>query len=235
MDHLELETKLQVPMDYQTTKSFAINPGFSINSKHILNTVIATNKLLTELPISLYNIIDYKTTSTLIGRFFCDTLATQVEGALVNPIEKGHPDLIPKEGENASESQLRNYPTGLEVKCTIGNIRTGANLRAGNKRIDSLTGITWQAHHQEVTELLGLIWDFANKTNSQAFLYPAITGAFFSDKLDKADWGVISGTTGRNTKVCGMKSSGRKKMIDGLILVYKEYLNKYIKLLGGES
>lgn len=209
-----------------------IHNGFDVNEKDILEATKETNLSLTRLPSSLYTTIDYKTTNTIIGRLFCDTLARQIKGAIVNPIEKGHPDIIPINGKNATEAQLRNYPEGLEIKCTVGNIKQGSNLRAGTTRLDQLTGLTWQAHHQEVKELLGLVWDFANKTDDNSYNYPAITGAFFNSSLNVEDWGVISGTTGRNTKVCGMKASGRIKMSKGWILIDEHYFDRYMKLLG---
>ena len=213
-------------MNYKIDDDFSINVGFSVTADHVNRAILKTNLLLSELPSTLFKSIDFKTTSAMIGAIYCDTLAS-ITNSIVNPIEKGHPDIIPLKGANASEEQLRKYPEGLEIKCTIGNIETGANLRAGEKRIEKLTGITWQAHHREVKELLGLVWDFSN--HWQSFNYPAITGAFYSDALDQDDWGAISGTTGRNTKVCGMKASGKEKMGQGWVSIYDslEYLKKY--------
>ena len=217
-------------MNYKVNNSFSINVGFIVNATHIDKTIKQTNKLLSDLPSTLFKSIDYKTTSAMIGAIFCDTLATAA-GGIVNPIEKGHPDIIPPIAINATEEQLRNYPVGLEIKCTVGNIEKGANLRAGQTRIGKLTGITWQAHHQEVEKLLGLVWDFFN--DGHAFNYPVVTGAFYSDELISDDWGEISGTTGRNTKVTGMKSSGKKKMGGGWVCVVDDvaYINRYKSLL----
>jgi hypothetical protein len=183
-----------------------------------------------DLPSTLYRSIDYKTTSAMIGAIFCDTLAGFVDG-IVNPIEKGHPDILPPEARGCSEEQLRNYPVGLEVKCTIGNVVKGADLQAGETRVDSLTGITWQAHHKEVKALLGLVWDFVD--NAQAFNYPALTAAFYANDLKADDWGEISGTTGRNTKVTGMRTAGKQKMGRGWVAVLRreEYVSKYARLL----
>ncbi|MBT4722579.1 hypothetical protein HOB30_02380 [Candidatus Falkowbacteria bacterium] len=138
---------------------------------------------------------------------------------------------MPTSGANATEEQLRAYPEGLEIKCTIGNIKKGANLRAGQTRITDLVSISWQAHHREVRELLGLVWDFIDEGHQ--FNFPTITGAFYSEELIENDWGQISGTTGRNTKVSGMKSSGKKKMGQGWVsLIDKtDYLSKFKNLL----
>lgn len=217
-------------MSYIIDNSFSIHVGFTVNSQHIKRAIVQTNLLLTELPSTLFKSIDYKTTSAMIGAMFCDTLAL-LTGSVVNPIEKGHPDIIPPNAVNATEEQLRKYPEGLEIKCTVGNIEQGANLRAGETRIAKLTGVTWQAHHREVKELLGLVWDFVN--NGHTFNYPAITGAFYADDLVENDWGEISGTTGRNTKVSGMRASGKHKMGAGWVSLIDDpaYLERYKALL----
>ena len=217
-------------MKYLTNNDFKINCGFEVIHTNILDAVSQTGAILSDLPSTLYKSIDYKTTSAMIGAIFCDNLAGFVEG-IVNPIEKGHPDIIPVKAENSTEEQLRNYPEGLEVKCTVGNITKGANLRAGQTRIADLTGITWQAHHREVKSLLGLVWDFVN--DEKSFNFPIITAAFYSNNLEVSDWGEISGTTGRNTKVSGMVASGKSKMGKGWVVLLnkKEYQSTYTKLL----
>jgi hypothetical protein len=217
-------------MNYKNRTEFGIDVGFSVTHENINDAVMRTNAILSDLPSTLFRSIDYKTTSAMIGAVFCDTVASLTDG-IVNPIEKGHPDIIPASGAGALEEELRRYSEGLEIKCTVGNIKTGANLRAGETRINDLTGITWQAHHREVEELLGLIWDFVD--DGHAFNYPAITGAFYSDDLVEDDWGAISGTTGRNTKVAGMKKSGKEKMGTGWVVVIDndQYLEKYQRLL----
>ena len=217
-------------MKYKTNKKFAINCGFLVTGDSICSTIEHTNKILSDLPATLYKSIDYKTTSAMIGAIFCDSLTLFVD-AIVNPIEKGHPDLVPNDAKDCTEEQLRNYPNGLEIKCTVGNITTGANLRAGQIRIQNLTGITWQAHHREVSELLGLIWDFVD--DDKTFNFPAITGAFYSDDLCEDNWGTISGTTGRNTKVTGMGTSGKIKMGNGWVAVIDkaEYVSAYTRFL----
>ncbi|AXI52139.1 hypothetical protein C1J04_00080 [Sulfitobacter sp. SK025] len=138
---------------------------------------------------------------------------------------------MPPSAASATEEQLRKYPEGLEIKCTVGNIQTGANLRAGSSRIEQLTGITWQAHHREVEELMGLIWDFID--DGRSFNYPMITGIFYSDLLNEDDWGKISGTTGRNTKVTGMSASGKQKMGNGWVALLDDprYLDKFKRYL----
>lgn len=72
---------------------------------------------------------------------------------------------------------------------------------------------------------MGMVWDFCNLKEN--FLYPAITAVFYSNGLVEDDWGKISGTTGRNTKVSGMRKSGLDKMSEGLIVIERRYIQKY--------
>ncbi|MEC4986471.1 MAG: hypothetical protein SAJ37_11835 [Oscillatoria sp. PMC 1068.18] len=128
-------------MTYRINPNWKIFCGFEINSQHILTALDQTHSILDLLPATLYRNIDYKTTSSIVGSIFCANLAITTN-SIVNPIEKGHPDLIPQEGENSPEEILRNYPVGLEVKSTIGNVIKGAKIKAGNPRVQSLTSIT---------------------------------------------------------------------------------------------
>jgi len=218
-------------MDYRVREGFLIKVGFQVTGDHVIEGVVFANRILADLPASLYRGLDFKTISAIVGAVFCESLADKTNG-IVNPIEKGHPDIVPKSARSATEAQLRNYPEGLEIKCTVGNIVQGANLRAGVKRVSQLVGITWQAHHRDVKELMGLAWDFAVARDT--FGYPAITGVFYSDALQTEDWGAISGTTGRNTKVTGMRRSGKTKMGEGWVLLLDdaEYLTAFQQLLG---
>ncbi|MBE6273903.1 MAG: hypothetical protein E7097_08505 [Bacteroides sp.] len=217
-------------MEY-ITKEFEANLGFKVTTEQILKATNELNDFLQTLPPHLYKSLDFKTTGAMVGAIFCAQLANNIEGAIVNPIEKGYPDIIPSSGATASEEQLRNYPYGLEVKGTVGNLPTGTKLKGGQQRIGVLSTVTWQAHHREVNNVLCIVWDFCNEKDG--FMYPALTAAFFSSELSASDWGEISGTTGRNTKVCGMKECGKTKMGKGLILIYnsEDYINKYSKIL----
>jgi len=216
-------------MEYLVNNNFFYSSIFTVTSEQILSAVIDTNKTLLRNPENLYKTLDLKTISSIVGAIFCDRLTNSIDGAIVNPIEKGHPDIVPVNAINATESELRNYPHGLEIKTTVGNVKTGSALKAGDNRLHFITGITWQAHHREVHELMGLIWDFNAISNN--FLFPMITGVFFSSDLTNDDWGAISGTTGRNTKVCGMTAKGRHKMKNGWVVIHKDYNQKYNKLL----
>lgn len=214
-------------LDYIVKPNISFSCGFPLDVDIVIEAIHRSNDSLYSLPNTLFRSIDYKTTSAMIGCIFCEQVASLTNGnAIVNPIEKGHPDIVPSYAANATEAQLRNYPTGLEVKCTIGNLRAGYTIGKAEQRIDALGGITWQAHHQEVHELLGLTFDYFMTDRGSK---PAITAAFYSDNLCQEDWGDISGTKGRNTKVCGMCASGKQKMGAGwfAIVRYQKYIERY--------
>lgn len=202
---------------YRLRDGFNLECGFQVTGANVHSAALETCEELQALPFSLFRSIDLKALSGIVGALFATHIARS-SGAIVNPIEKGHPDVIPASGAEATEEALRNYGSGLEIKCTVGGVEKGSNLSSGQRRLDWLEGITWQAHHREVHSLMGLVIDFAGKeTGSDR--YPLITGVFFSDELVTDDWGKISGTTGRNTKVTGMRSSGKAKMGAGWVLL----------------
>lgn len=97
-------------------KPFNVNLGFNVNEGCILKATEELNKFLTTLSPSLYRNIDFKTTGALIGAVYCTKLSAEIKDSMVNPIEKGYPDIIPTSGLNASEEELRNYPYGLELE-----------------------------------------------------------------------------------------------------------------------
>jgi len=220
-----------------TSKDFLVNPdiqfdcGFQLSPFQVTTAVAAANNDLGILPLSLWRCIDLKSTGSVVGSHLASAIARET-GAIVNPIEKGHPDVLPACAADASESLLRNYPQGLEIKGTCGNIPKGILRKAGENRCESLIGITWQAHHQEVERLLAIIWDFDTVTHSTPG--PVITAGFYSGTLTQECWGAISGTTGRNTKVSGMRASGKAKMASGTVFVLNRggYARRYSDLLG---
>jgi transcriptional regulator with XRE-family HTH domain len=218
---------------YRADPATAIRCGFSVTANEVLGAIGQTNRVLGSLPLSLYTTVDLKTQSGIVGAVFAAELAVLV-GAIANPIEKGHPDIVPRSAASASEAELRNYLTGLEIKSTLGNVPKGSDLRAGQERIGALSGVTWQAHHRDVRSLMGLLWDFVGGTKS-SLAHPVVTGVFYTAELSIDDWGAISGTTGRNTKVTGMTVSGRRKMGAGAIVLIDDarYRRTYSKALGG--
>lgn len=220
---------------YQLRNGFHIDCGFHLTGQDVLKAVQRTAEEMQALPFSLFKSISLKAVSGMVGALYATSIA-QLTSGIVNPIEKGHPDLIPQEGAEASEEKLRDYGVGLEVKCTVGTVETGSDLNSGEQRANHLKSITWQAHHREVKGLMGLVIDFAGREMRDG-RYPIITGVFYSDGLEKEDWGKISGTKGRNTKVTGMLVSGKTKMGAGWVVLRDDdlFVSKYSSILKFEA
>ena len=223
--------KVHTGRHFLTNPGIEIECGFGLTSLQLTKAVADANNELGIMPLSLWRCIDLKSTGSVVGAYLASAIARET-GAIVNPIEKGHPDVLPARAANASEVALRNYPVGLEIKGTCGNTPKGTLLKAGENRCNLLSGITWQAHHQEVRRLLGIIWDFDSLIRETPS--PVITAGFYSATLSRDCWGTISGTTGRNTKVSGMRASGKEKMAAGAIFVLNRncYAERYAQLLG---
>ncbi len=166
--HLISETQdltVAATPNYVLRREFNIDCGFEMTGPMVLTAARQTAEDLQALPFSLFRSIDLKALSGIVGALFATHIARQ-SGAIVNPIEKGHPDVIPARGAGATEAELRNYGSGLEIKCTVGGVVKGSDLSPGDQRLEHLTGITWQAHHRHVTNLMGLVIDFAGRQTS---------------------------------------------------------------------
>jgi len=217
--------------DFLFNPAIEIQSGFQLEARALVTAVASANIDLGVLPHSLWKCIDLKSAGSIVGAHLASSIAREAD-AIVNPIEKGHPDVLPKSAANASEASLRNYPEGLEIKGTCGNLPTGLKFPERRNRCDHLVGITWQAHHQEVERLLAIIWDF-DIIHGQS-PSPVITAGFYSSELSPGCWGSPSGLTGRNTKVSGMRASGKAKMVAGTLFVlnHGNYASTYARILG---
>lgn len=206
--------------------------GFAVNLNDILNAINYTNEVIYSLPFTIFQSIDFKSTSGMIGALFCKGIESHTS-SIVNPIEKGYPDILPDCVDPLfTNPQLMNYHKGIEVKSTLPGVPTGTEAPPGTSRLETMKSITWQAHHREGKKLLGLTWDFVSVNKDNNF-HPIIVAVFYSDNLSEEDWGQISGTNGRNTKVSGLKSSGKKKMGDGCLAILNSssYISKIKHIL----
>lgn len=80
--------------NYLINRSITFDCGFVLSVDDVTYAINKTNESLLQLPVSLFKSIDYKTTSAMIGCIICENIAETTQGeAIVNPIEKGHPDI----------------------------------------------------------------------------------------------------------------------------------------------
>lgn len=211
------------------TNDVTFDCGFEIDSAKLVLAIQECNEGLASFPPHIWSSIALKFSGAVIGEFFAASIANAC-GAFRNTVEQGYPDVLPKDAENATEVELRHYPTGLELKGTCGNIPTGKLVKAGLSRVNSLSSINWKAHHREVENLLAFVWDFYPLKNN--IYTPCITAAFYCANLCEEDWGAISGLSGRSTKLSNMAKGGRDKMASGLVCILDDdsIKNKYQKI-----
>jgi hypothetical protein len=211
------------------TNDVTFDCGFEIDSAKLVLAIKECNEGLASFPPHIWSSIALKFSGAVIGEFFAASIANAC-GAFRNIVEQGYPDVLPKDAENATEVELRHYPTGLELKGTCGNIPTGKLVKAGLSRVNSLSSINWKAHHREVENLLAFVWDFYPLNDDVNT--PCITAAFYCANLCEEDWGAISGLSGRSTKLSNMAKGGRDKMASGLVCILDDdhIKNKYLKI-----
>lgn len=90
--------------NYFINHGVSFDCGFSLTVNDVTYAINKANESILQLPVSLFKSIDYKTTSAMIGCILCENIAETTNGeAIVNPIEKGHPDIVPSYALNASE------------------------------------------------------------------------------------------------------------------------------------
>ena len=124
---------------------------------------------------------------------------------------------------------------GIEIKATCGSVPTPKECAKkglekpdmGDTRISLVKAYDWKAHHRETNNLIGIFWDFLDRT-------PHIMAVFFGNELSKDDWGEIvkpKDNGGRTTSVSIITPNGVKKMYSNWILVkndsrYIDFFNK---------
>lgn len=207
-------------------------------------------KIFEDVEIPIGEILGLRNLSAFIGEVY-NRAVKKTAGNLLenNPHQDGYPDLLimDDEGKRAWDrvsTQLHEkepfspFPAGgIEVKATCGDLRSGkwftekgiAKPVIGEQRRQWVTGYNWKAHHRETNNLIGLIWDFLDKT-------PTIVAIMYSHDLNEEDWGKTVTPKeggGRTTSVSIMNKAGIGKMKNGMIALInqKEYSDPLLEKL----
>lgn len=142
--------------------------------------------------LDLFDIIDLRMLSGLMGEMFALELAKLDSNLIKNPNIDGYPDLcdVSVEGSqnvfnNASSDFFIDYPSGgLEVKNTFGVKKSGISIEPRKERKDKIQKtLVWKAHHRKTNRLVALHSDYIDRV-------PQIISAYFSDELLEEDWTV---------------------------------------------
>lgn len=206
--------------------------------ENIVEAVMVANRTFIQFSeinenLDLFSILGMRNLSAFIGEVYVASLAQQSDGILMkNPHQDGYPDLLLLDdyGRNCLERipDLHDKSPfspflggGIEVKATCGAVPKPAACRRrgfskpeiGDTRAGILTDYDWKAHHRETNNLIGLLWDFANRV-------PEIVALFYSSSLTTEDWGNIVQPReggGRTTSVSIMTRVGVRKMAQGCL------------------
>lgn len=176
-----------------------------------------------EIAFNVFEVIDFRMLSGLIGEALVSDLSHSIEQLLGNPNMDGYPDLLDvskkaylddftnwKETDN---SQFIKYPYGgIEIKNTFGTKKSGSTLLSGDTRIDRINKkLDWKAHHRTTNNLLAAFSDFVDGK-------PQIVAVMYSDELTEDDWAEKQnpkeGSTMTSFSV--IKSSGWLKLKNGI-------------------
>ncbi len=188
-----------------------------------VNKKLASAQLDTaeEVPLDIYDIIDLRMLSGLIGEMFIAELSSISQGKLLkNPDIDGYPDLC--DISNIKDNDIKNYPFnyfkayphgGIEVKNTFGVKKPKTDLKPRDSRLGKIQKkLVWKAHHQYTNNLLALHSDYISNI-------PQVIGIYYANNLTISDWTITQkpkeGST--MTSFCQTETSGFIKIKQGLI------------------
>ena len=227
-----------------------------LGTNDYLNNV---SKYFLEIELEIFHILGQRNISGFIGEIFARFLEKEVDVLKSNPHQDGRPDLLNLSSDeskifflNSFSDSNHNNPIkerftpyfygGLEVKCSIGDTtsknRSSILLENYNvesfdvkiPRIDLFKGITYWGHHRDCSSLLGLYYDYYDKSDFN----PQVISVFYS-KLEVDDWSALS--TGKEdskkTSNTSTNASGREKIKNGLIAIIND--KRYIEALGANG
>lgn len=210
--------------------------------QEIKHAICAVNQILLNLSIpdgriglELYEIIDLRMLSGLIGEMFVSQVVKSTNFLMKNPNIDGYPDLLDvtmvgtlEKVKSMTPADFINFEYGgLEVKNTFGVKKSNANISIRESRVAKIQNkLVWKAHHQQTNNLIALFSDYKNGT-------PQIVAAFFSSDITKEDWSVKqqpqAGST--MTSFCRTMPSAYKKLRDGLLFyIDDESVKEFLKI-----
>ncbi len=171
--------------------------------------------------LDIFDIIDMRMLSGMIGELFATVLAEFDARLYRNPNIDGYPDLCDitsYRGQFAVADFLHFGGGGIEVKNTFGYKRPGVELAPRARRIGGVLKPVWKAHHQETNSLLALQSDYINGV-------PQIVAGYFADNLTPNDWSVKAeprpGST--MTAFSQTKASGWQKLRAGAVFAAPDH------------
>ncbi len=142
--------------------------------------------------LDLYEIIDLRMLSGLMGEMFTNEISKLDCRLIKNPNIDGYPDLCDISRNGQAEAvkyfSLNDFIAycdgGLEVKNTFGLKKANTHIIARESRISNIQNkLVWKAHHRQTNNLLAIHSDYVKRI-------PQIIAVFYSDQLTTDDWTV---------------------------------------------
>jgi len=173
-----------------------------------------------KVKLDLYEIIDLRMLSGLMGEMFSAEVCRLDDRLMKNPNIDGYPDLcdvsMPGQRERVAKLSLEKFLAyehgGFEVKNTFGVKKSNTHILARASRIQRIQKkLVWKAHHRETNNLFAIHSDYVDSI-------PQVVAGFYSDNLTEDDWTVKQqpkdGST--MTSFCQTTPSAFEKLKAGL-------------------
>ncbi len=191
-----------------------------------------------------YSSLNQRNISGFVGEVLKHAIHATDQNFFPNPHPDGRPDLL-----NLSDPSVRHYfestcydtaslrpirehlapfrHGGVEIKCTIGDIRTASSYGIGQPRQAAITNLTYWAHHAHACDLLGCYYDFCPQTHGS----PQIKAIFFA-RLDQSDWNKVSvgKSDKKKTSNTATNSLGKAKIKSGCLIYQDSHKDCLIRL-----
>lgn len=159
----------------------------NVNAK--LRSAIAPKS---EIHLDLYEIIDLRMLSGLMGEMFSTEVCRLDRRILKNPNIDGYPDLCdiskPGQREKIEKFNMDRFLAyddgGFEVKNTFGVKKANTHITPRTTRLQKIQKtLVWKAHHRETNHIIAIHSDYVDRI-------PQIIAGFYSDELTENDWTV---------------------------------------------
>lgn len=225
--------------------------GLPISPDVLVKAAARTNDYLAKLPerfgvagSDFYSTLNQRNSSGFIGEVLKHSIPPLDPRFAPNPHPDGRPDLL----DLSTPDNKRHFQTacfdpvtkaprrdqlapfvrgGIEIKCTVGNVRNASRFAVGAPRVSSVTGLTYWAHHAHACALLGAYYDFSADHNGS----PQLRAIFFF-RVVESDWNPVSvgHPDKKKTSNTSLNASGKRKLYRSLA-AYDD-APKYVEMLG---
>ncbi len=207
-----------------------LSSGHEVRVSDVVRAAEAANvrlaelaRLGSEMEFTLFNILDFRMLSGLVGETLVGFLAENLPALEKNPNIDGYPDLVDI-SQRKFQERFHHWSSsdpaafvayefgGIEVKNTFGVKKARVGLIPGQQRIGNInTKLDWKAHHRTTNYLLATLTDFVDGQ-------PQVVAGMFSNQLTESDWTLKAQpkATSTMTSFSVVTSAGSAKIREGL-------------------